>query len=113
MRFVSLVLLGCMLAGCKVSFIADAADDTGKWQGAWRMVSTTYDGEPQPGDMEWIVDGDHYTIRLNGTSHVDPYTIKLDPSQKHRRALIRGSARGSCPLAAVPSSRQPQCLNAP
>jgi uncharacterized protein (TIGR03067 family) len=83
MRFVSIVLLGCILAACRVAVIAGSSDDTEKWQGTWRMVSTTYDGEPQMADMEWIVDGDHYTIRLNGQSHVDPYTIKLDPSQKH------------------------------
>ena len=83
MRFVSLVLLGCILAACRVAVIAGSSDDTEKWQGIWRMVSTTYDGEPQTADMEWIVDGDHYTIRLNGQSHVDPYTIKLDSSQKH------------------------------
>ena len=83
MRFVSIVLLGCILAACRVAVIAGSSDDTEKWQGIWRMVTTTYDGEPQTADMEWIVDGDHYTIRLNGQSHVDPYTIKLDPSQKH------------------------------
>ena len=83
MRFVLLLLLGCILAACRVAVIAGSSDDTEKWQGIWRMVSTTYDGEPQTADMEWIVDGDHYTIRLNGQSHVDPYTIKLDPSQKH------------------------------
>lgn len=83
MRFVSLVLLGCILAACRVAVIAGSSDDTEKWQGIWRMVTTTYDGEPQTADMEWIVDGNHYTIRLNGVSHVDPYTIKLDPSRKH------------------------------
>ena len=83
MRFVLLLLLGCILAACRVAVIAGSSDDTEKWQGIWRMVTTTYDGEPQTADMEWIVDGDHYTIRLNGQSHVDPYTIKLDSSQKH------------------------------
>jgi uncharacterized protein (TIGR03067 family) len=33
-------------------------------------------------DMEWIVDGDHYTIRLNGVSHEDPNMFKLDESRK-------------------------------
>jgi uncharacterized protein (TIGR03067 family) len=32
--------------------------------------------------MEWIVDGDHYTIRLDGQQHDDPYAFKLDPSRK-------------------------------
>jgi len=78
-----LLLLGCLIAGCRVDVIAGSSDDTEKWQGIWRMVACTYDGEPQRADMEWIVDGDHYTIRLNGQSNVDPYTIKLDPSRKH------------------------------
>ncbi len=77
-----IVLVGCLLAGCRVGIISDSADDTRAWQGAWRMVSTTYDGEPQTADMEWIVDGDHYTIRLNGQSHEDPYTFTLDPRRK-------------------------------
>lgn len=46
------------------------------------MVSTTYDGEPQTADMAWIVDGDHYTIRLNGHAHQDLQTFKLDASRK-------------------------------
>jgi uncharacterized protein (TIGR03067 family) len=82
MRLGWLLLLAGSLAGCKVSLIANSADDSQAWQGAWRMVSTTYDGEPQMGDMEWIVNGDHYTIRLNGQSNVDPYMIKLDAARK-------------------------------
>jgi uncharacterized protein (TIGR03067 family) len=77
-----LLLLGCLLAGCRVGFIADSADDSRSWQGTWRLVACTYDGAPQMTDMEWIVDGDHYTIRLNGQSHEDPYTFKLDGSRK-------------------------------
>jgi uncharacterized protein (TIGR03067 family) len=83
MRVGSLVLLGCILAACRVAVIAGSSDDTEKWQGIWRLVSCTYDGEPQAGDMEWIVNGDHYNIRINGVSNADPYTIKLDPSRKH------------------------------
>ncbi len=78
-----LVLLASVLAACKLDVIADSDDDARKWQGTWRMVACTYDGEPQMADMEWIVDGDHYTIRLNGKSGEDPYTIKLDTSRKH------------------------------
>ena len=78
-----LVLLGCLIASCRGVLSADSADDTKKWQGTWKMVSCTYDGEPQTADMEWIVDGDHYTIRLDGKSGGDPYMFKLDPSQKH------------------------------
>ena len=32
--------------------------------------------------MEWIVDGDHYNIRLNGVSNADPYMFKIDASRK-------------------------------
>ena len=34
-------------------------------------------------DMEWIVDGDRYTIRLNGHINEDPHMLKLDASRKH------------------------------
>ena len=82
MRLGLLLLLGYLLAACRVGFIADSAGDTRTWQGTWRLVACTYDGAPQMADMEWIVDGDHYTIRLNGQSHGDPYTFKLDESRK-------------------------------
>jgi uncharacterized protein (TIGR03067 family) len=78
-----LVLLGCLLAGCKAFSNATSADDTAKWQGTWKLVSSSYDGEPQTADMEWIVDGDHYTIRLNHQLHQDPYVFKLDAGQRH------------------------------
>jgi uncharacterized protein (TIGR03067 family) len=78
-----LVLVACVLTACRVDVIADSDDDARKWQGIWRMVACTYDGEPQPGDMEWIVNGDHYMIRLNGKTGEDPYMIKLDSTHKH------------------------------
>ena len=80
---VGCLLLLCLIASCRAVSSADSADDLKNWQGTWKMVSCTYDGEPQAADMEWIVDGDHYTIRLNGQSNVDPYAIKLDASRKH------------------------------
>jgi uncharacterized protein (TIGR03067 family) len=83
MRLGWLVVVGCLLASCRAASSADSADDTKRWQGTWKLVCCTYDGEPQMADMEWIVDGDRYTIRLNGQSNVDPYMIKLDASQKH------------------------------
>jgi uncharacterized protein (TIGR03067 family) len=76
------VVLVCLLAGCSAVSTADSADDTRKWQGTWKLVACTYDGEPQTADMAWIVAGDHYTIRLNGQSHEDPYMFKLDASRK-------------------------------
>ena len=80
--------VGCLfllflIAGCRAASSADSADDLKSWQGTWKLVASTYDGEPQTADMEWIVDGDHYTIRLNGVSHQDPNMIKLDASDKH------------------------------
>jgi uncharacterized protein (TIGR03067 family) len=81
-RLGRLVILGCLIASCRAVSSADSADDIKKWQGTWKLTSCTYDGEPQTADMEWIVDGDHYTIRLNGQSNVDPYMFKLDASRK-------------------------------
>jgi hypothetical protein len=71
-RLGPLVLLVCLLAGCKAVSTPDSADDTKKWQGRWKLVASTYDGGPQMADMEWIVDGDRYAIRLNGQLHEDP-----------------------------------------
>jgi uncharacterized protein (TIGR03067 family) len=77
-----LVLLGCLLAGCRSLSTSDSADDIKKWQGTWKLVSSTYDGQPQMADMEWVVEGDHYNIRLNGQLHEDPNTFKLDAGRK-------------------------------
>jgi uncharacterized protein (TIGR03067 family) len=77
----SLVLLVCLL-GCRVMSTADSADDTKQLQGTWKLVAATYDGAPRMADMEWIVDGDRYTIRLNGELHEDPNIFKLDASLK-------------------------------
>ena len=82
MRLGWLMLLGCLLVGCKAISAADSADDTKQWQGNWKLVASTYDGEPQMADMEWIVDGDHYNIRLNGQLHEDPNWFKLDATRK-------------------------------
>jgi uncharacterized protein (TIGR03067 family) len=77
-----LVLLGCLLVGCRGLSAAGSGDDLKEWQGTWKLVSATYDGAPQMADMEWIVDGDHYNIRMNGRTGEDPYMIKLDASSK-------------------------------
>ncbi len=83
MRLLTLVLLSCWLVGCGVPHAADSLEDAKRWQGTWRLVSCTYDGAPQMADMQWVVDGDHYNIRLNRQLGPDPYTFKLDTSQKH------------------------------
>ena len=49
----------------------------------FRLVLLSGDGEPQMADMQWVVDGDHYNIRLNQQLGQDPYPFKLDASQKH------------------------------
>ena len=76
------LLMVALLAGCKAVAGGDSADDAKSWQGTWKLVSTIYDGQPQTADMEWIVDGDHYTIRLDGQQHQDPYAFKLDPGRR-------------------------------
>jgi uncharacterized protein (TIGR03067 family) len=78
----SLALLVCLLAGCRALSTGNSAEDTKKIQGTWKLVGSTYDGGPQMADMEWIVDGDHYTIRLDGQQHRDPYFFKLDASRR-------------------------------
>jgi uncharacterized protein (TIGR03067 family) len=80
MRLGWLAAIVCLFASCGA--VSSTTDDGKEWQGTWKMVSTIYNGEPQSADMEWIVDGDHYTIRLNGQSNVDPYNFKLDASRK-------------------------------
>lgn len=82
MRLMLLALLCCLLAGCLDSHAADRAGDLAQWQGTWKLVSCTWNGEPQPGDAQWIVRGDRYNIRLDGNTGEDPYTFKLDASQK-------------------------------
>jgi uncharacterized protein (TIGR03067 family) len=83
MRLFRLVLLSCLLVGCRGPDAADSAEDAKQWQGTWKLVSCTYDGEPQMADMQWVVNGDHYNIRLNQRLGEDPYPFKLDASQKH------------------------------
>jgi uncharacterized protein (TIGR03067 family) len=78
----SLALLVCLLAGCRALSTGNSADDTKKIQGTWKLVGSTYNGGPQMADMEWIIDGDHYTIRLDGQQHRDPYFFKLNASRK-------------------------------
>jgi uncharacterized protein (TIGR03067 family) len=61
---------------------AATAEDTRHWQGRWTLVSATWNGESQAADAQWLVDGDHYTVRHNGTDvEVDPF--KLDACNKH------------------------------
>lgn len=83
MRFWGFLLFLGLLAGCGTNPAASEADDTRAWQGTWKLVSCVSNGESEKGDMQCVVDGDHYTIRVNGKSGGDPYTFQLDPKQKH------------------------------
>jgi uncharacterized protein (TIGR03067 family) len=82
--------VACSLVGCGAPPAADpSADrpaggsaDAKDWQGTWRLVSCTYDGEPQAGEMEWVVDGDQYKIRTEGQLGADPYPFTLDAGKK-------------------------------
>jgi uncharacterized protein (TIGR03067 family) len=78
-----LVFWSCWLVGCGATQAADSAEDARLWQGAWRMVSCTWNGQPQVGDMQWIVEGDYYLMRTDRKTHEDHYPFKLDASQKH------------------------------
>lgn len=46
-------------------------------------------------DLEWIVEGDQYKTRYNGTLQEDPVTFKLDPSQKHIDAIHHETPKGT------------------
>jgi uncharacterized protein (TIGR03067 family) len=81
-RFIIVLFIG-LLAGWSASYASPTTDDTQAWQGTWKLVSCVANGTPQMADMQWIVSGDQYTIRLDGKTGGDPYMIKLDPQQKH------------------------------
>ena len=84
-----IALVGCGLAGCKdvskavaAGCRADPVEDARQWQGTWKLVSATWNGEPQKGDVRWLVEADRYTVRLSGTD-AEHNTFKLDPCEKH------------------------------
>ncbi|HEV3166467.1 MAG TPA: TIGR03067 domain-containing protein [Isosphaeraceae bacterium] len=82
MRRLAFLLFAFLLAACGVNHAADEADDARAWQGTWKLVSCLANGESQTADMQWIVKGDHYNIRLDGKTGSDPYPFKLDTKQK-------------------------------
>jgi len=95
MRLLPFVLLSCLLAGCRSPIASDPEEDARQWQGTWKLVSSTYDGEPQMADMQWIVDSDHYNIRLNQHLGEDPYNIKLDAGHKHIDVFHHETPKGT------------------
>lgn len=78
----ALILFVCSLTGCSQTHAASEADDIKAWQGTWKLVSCTAGGESQMADMQWIVQGDHYKVRLDKKTGADPYSITLNPGQK-------------------------------
>jgi uncharacterized protein (TIGR03067 family) len=95
MRRLGFILFASLLAGCGVSHAATDADDNHAWQGTWKMVSCTHDGEPQKGDVQWIVKDNYYNIRLNGKTGEDPHTITLDAKQKHIDVFHHETPKGT------------------
>ncbi|HTQ37620.1 MAG TPA: TIGR03067 domain-containing protein [Pirellulales bacterium] len=83
MRRFKIVLFVSLFAGWSVSYASSAGDDTQAWQGTWKLVSCMANGTAQMADMQWIVSGSQYTVRLNGQSAAVPYVFKLDLEQKH------------------------------
>lgn len=95
MRILAILLLSCMVVACETRRVADSSEDLKAWQGTWRMVAAIYDGEPQAGDLVWIVQGDEY--RTRSQQHVDegPVKITLDASQKHIDAFHHETPKGT------------------
>jgi uncharacterized protein (TIGR03067 family) len=94
-RWGFLTLFACLLAGCDARPGGSTADDVKLWQGTWKMVSTTYDGAPQTGDMAWVVKGNNYFIRMDGRVHEDAYAFTLDPDKKQISVIHHDTPAGT------------------
>jgi len=91
-----LLVLWCgLLIGCGATGAPDPAEDVKQLQGTWTLDSTISNGVPQMADLQWLVEGDHYTIRLDGRPHVDPHYFKLDPSKRQIDVLHRDVPNGA------------------
>jgi uncharacterized protein (TIGR03067 family) len=89
------VILSCLAAGCGATRAADKANDTARWQGTWKLVSATSNGQTETANLKWIVSGDHYNICINGNTGSDPYMIKLDPSKKQIDVFHHDTPKGT------------------
>ncbi len=78
-----------------VALAADKTDDTRSWQGTWNMVSCTWNGEPQNGNVQWIVKGDQYTISIDHKSGQDPHKITLNSSKKQIDVFHHDTPKGT------------------
>jgi uncharacterized protein (TIGR03067 family) len=94
MRRFELVLLSVLFVCCLTARAADKSDDTAKWQGTWKMVSCIANGEPQSGDVQWVVEGNRYTVRIQGKS-METSKITLDASQKHVDIFHHDTPKGT------------------
>src|SRR5262245_22873966 len=95
MRRLGLALFTCSLAVCGVMHAADESDDMRAWQGTWKLVSYTENGESQTADMHWVVSGDRYTIGIGRKDGRDPYTFTLDPKQKRIDVYHHDTPKGT------------------
>ena len=71
-----------------------AADDAKLWQGNWRLISATRNGESETRDAGWRVSGDRYEVTLNGNA-MEHWQFTLDPAAKHFIALATSGANGT------------------
>lgn len=77
MKLLSVLALGLLLTACRSG--GDPATDLNAWQGTWTLVSVTNEGQSQTHDLQWVVEGSQYRIKMDGQMHSDPYTITLNP----------------------------------
>jgi len=91
MRHLVLIAAAGLFAGCSATAASNASrdaedrqgtQDAANWQGTWKLVSYTDNGQTAQADLTWIVRGDHYVIGIDGNTGDDPYPFQLDPSQK-------------------------------
>jgi uncharacterized protein (TIGR03067 family) len=95
MRRLHLALVIGLILAAGIARAVDKTDETRNWQGTWNMVSCTWNGEPQNGNVQWIVKGDQYTIWMDHKSGQDPHTFKLDPSKKQIDVFHHETPKGT------------------
>jgi uncharacterized protein (TIGR03067 family) len=95
MRISHFVLFGLLLVAWNTLRAADSSDDLKAWQGTWALVASTYDGESQMSDLQWVVEGSQYRIRMDHHLGEDPYQFSLDASRKHIDVFHHETPRGT------------------
>jgi uncharacterized protein (TIGR03067 family) len=86
------VCLCSLLVCCVIARAADRSADTAKWQGTWKIVSVN--GQPMPAKMQWVVEGDHYNVRMDGKS-MEKWNITIDAGKKHVDAFHHDTPKGT------------------